>query len=394
MPPSDMGRASSIVNANDEDHRRMRKLQSHAFSDRALLGQEPILVKYVDLLMRRIWDQVNDKKVDGIVDLVRWYNFTTFDLIGDLAFGRSFGCLDSGEMHFWISMVFGTLKIGNYLQSMRFISTRFVKLLFAMIPAKMKEGRGKQFAFAKEMAAQRISEGVDRGDGRSDFMSYILRANDEKGMTTKEIEEASNIYIIAGSETTATLLSGATYHLLKNPEVMRKLVREVRRTFAKEADIQLAPLAQLSYLNAVFEEALRMFPPVPSTMPRIVPWPGEFVLDEFLPAGTVVGVNQWATNYSSENFTRPGEFIPERWLGKKEFENDDRKAAQPFSFGPRNCIGKNLAYNEMRLILSRVLWSFDLELQDESQGWAERQIVFILWEKGPLKVKLTPKAKA
>ena len=55
--------------------------------------------------------------------------------------------------------------------------------------------------------------------------------------------------------------------------------------------------------------------------------------------------------------------------------------------GPRNCIGRNLAYMEMRIILARVVWGFDFEMCEESRGW-DRQQVFILWEKGPLVVRL------
>lgn len=65
------------------------------------------------------------------------------------------------------------------------------------------------------------------------------------------------------------------------------------------------------------------------------------------------------------------------------FYNDNRDVLQPFSIGPRNCIGRNLANNEMRVILARVLWNFDLELCAESSEW-EKQRSFLLWEKRPL----------
>jgi cytochrome P450 len=68
---------------------------------------------------------------------------------------------------------------------------------------------------------------------------------------------------------------------------------------------------------------------------------------------------------------------------KSPFHNDSRAVLQPFSVGPRNCIGRNLAYNEMRLILARVLWNFDLELCDESRDWNEQKS-FLLWEKPAL----------
>ena len=69
------------------------------------------------------------------------------------------------------------------------------------------------------------------------------------------------------------------------------------------------------------------------------------------------------------NFAKPSEFIPEGWLDDRdpEFEHDDRKEVfQQFSVGPRNCIERNLAYAEMRVILAKLLWRFDLAIPSES----------------------------
>ena len=94
--------------------------------------------------------------------------------------------------------------------------------------------------------------------------------------------------------------------------------------------------------------------------------------------------------HHSAHFTDPFAFHPERWLGDPAFTGDCREAFQPFHVGPRNCIGKNLAYVEMRLILVRVLWNFDLRIAEDSLDWMSRQKVFNLWEKGKLNVHLTP----
>jgi len=110
----------------------------------------------------------------------------------------------------------------------------------------------------------------------------------------------------------------------------------------------------------------------------------------FLPLKTSVGVNHWAAYQSPTNFARPNEFIPERWLPSpsSEFASDRKSVLQPFSTGPRNCIGRNLAYMEMHIILARMMWNFDLDLCEGSEGW-ERQNIFTLWEKGPLTVWLS-----
>ena len=94
----------------------------------------------------------------------------------------------------------------------------------------------------------------------------------------------------------------------------------------------------------------------------------------------------------SPNFHRPTEFIPERWIdgpeGKGEFADDKRGVLQPFSMGTRNCIGRNLAYAEMRLILAKVLFHFDLELDSAATGDWFDQKSWGLWIKNPLYVRL------
>lgn len=98
--------------------------------------------------------------------------------------------------------------------------------------------------------------------------SYILRHNDEKGLSKAEILNMANLLIIAGSETTATLLSGATFHLLKHPAAMEKLVNEIRTSFPDPAEMTFASLSKLKYLHACIQEGFRMYPPVPILLPR------------------------------------------------------------------------------------------------------------------------------
>jgi len=227
------------------------------------------------------------------------------------------------------------------------------------------------------------------GTDRVDFMSYILKYNDEKGMTAKEIESNASILIIAGSETTATFLSGITFNLLRTPWVLRKLTDLVRTTFPNESDINIVNVQQLEYFTACVEEGFRTYPPVPSGLPRVTTKEGNMICGRYVPPNTIVYVTQWAAYSSASNFADPHMFVPERWTKNPpaKYADDNKNVLQPFSVGPRNCIGRNLAYAEMRLILARMLWNFDLELQPDSQTWSSQKI-FALWEKRPMHVKL------
>lgn len=77
--------------------------------------------------------------------------------------------------------------------------------------------------------------------------------------------------IIAGSETTATLLSGATYLLLRDPDALKKAAEEVRSSFESEEEITLTSVNRLTYMLACLNESLRRYPPVAFGMPRMVP---------------------------------------------------------------------------------------------------------------------------
>lgn len=99
----------------------------------------------------------------------------------------------------------------------------------------------------------------------------------------------------------------------------------------------------------------------------------------------------YAVFRSPSNFKNPDLYVPERWLDDNpEYADDKKDALQPFSFGPRNCIGRNLAYIEMRLVLAKLIWHFDFELTEEGKNWVEKQYVYTVWEKIPLMIKLHP----
>lgn len=242
---------SHIIIANQEDHRRQRRLLSHAFSEKALRGQEDIMKHYIDMLIRKLDERA---RAGEAVDIVRWYNFTTFDLIGDLAFGQPFGCLESGGYHPWVSMVFENVKFGVFNQVMlRYPALKALVSFF--VPKKLVQSYKEHWALSERTAKRRLESG---NVTREDFMSYILRHNDEKGMTQGEIIENANILIVAGSETTATQLSGTTFYLLTNRDKYDKVVNEIRSSFDSEEEITLLRVNNLEYMKAVFEEGFRM----------------------------------------------------------------------------------------------------------------------------------------
>ncbi|RDW72921.1 hypothetical protein BP6252_06828 [Coleophoma cylindrospora] len=373
------GGAPSIVTAPTGDHSRFRRLLSHAFSEKAMREQESLIKVYVDLLIQRLRETSGKP-----TDIVQWYNWTTFDIFGDLCFGESFQCVEKSSYHPWVSMLFESIKLGAIMMA----ASRYPllnSLAAKLTPSSLLAKRDAH----NQMAEQKVAKRREFKTDRADFMSFILKHNDKSGMTDAEINSNAAILIIAGSETTATLMSGATYLLLQNPDVLEKLVRIIRETFASEDEITIQSVSNLKYLLAVLDESLRMYPPVPVGLPRTVGPNGDAICGKWVPGNTTVSVNQWASFRSPMNFTDPESFLPDRFMGEPRFASDNLAAFQPFSTGPRNCIGRNLAYAEMRLIITRILWNFDLEAHDNVEAWANQKI-YTLWEKGPLMVKLRP----
>lgn len=137
----------------------------------------------------------------------------------------------------------------------------------------------------------------------------------------------------------------------------------MRQRFSLPSQINYSSLAGFPYLHSVITEALRLYPPVPLGMPRTIPAGGaiisgryvsekvlhvllvSFLWYELTNSQTTVAVPSWATSRSPSNFSRPDEFIPERWLNDLSYGNNDKKGAtQPFSLGSRGCPGKRFVF--------------------------------------------------
>lgn len=112
-----------------------------------------------------------------------------------------------------------------------------------------------------------------------------------------------------------------------------------------------------------------------------------------LPRGTVVSIPQWASYQATTNFHSPTLFAPESWLegsANSPYSNDRKDVFQPFSLGPHNCPGRNLAYLEMRLILAKMIWDFDLKVPKgvDLPEW-ETQRIYWFWDKQATRVRLS-----
>ncbi|CAI0642632.1 unnamed protein product [Colletotrichum noveboracense] len=340
-PLATVGNEHNLFGASLEDHSRMRRVLSHGFSMQAILDQQPLISVHVDLFIRRLHEHC--KNGTSPVDMVTWYNRVTFDIISDLSWGEPLGCLAKQQDHPWIAALSRTVK-HQMFRGLAMHFPPFSPLLKALIPEELSRGEEENFALA---AASTIEK--------------------------REMVSNSFLLMLGGSETSATALSAVTFFVTSHPKVMERLTNEIRSAFPREEDIDVHSVQKLPYLLAVLDETLRLNPPLPHTSPRVVRKGGDEFRGYCVPEGTVISIPHWAMYHSSSNFTEPESFIPERWLGDPRFETDQRDGRKPFSLGPRNCIGMNLAYIEMRTILARAIWNFEMRLADESKSWTQGQ---------------------
>lgn len=129
------------------------------------------------------------------------------------------------------------------------------------------------------------------------------------GINLGELQRSVEIIVTAASDTAATLLIGAVYHLCNNPVVYAKLKEEIRSSFSSESEINISSVGNKPYLLAVLKEALRIHPPVPGNHPRRVGAEGTTVAGNYVPPNTLVSFPHWAGYHSKLNWNRPGKFF-------------------------------------------------------------------------------------
>ncbi|ATY60298.1 benzoate 4-monooxygenase cytochrome P450 [Cordyceps militaris] len=374
----------SIVSERDpKSHAEMRKYLSSAFSDRSMKSQEPIIAECIDRLVKKIGETGQGKQ--GI-NLTMWYHLTTFDIIGSLAFGRDFGGIASGKEHFWVTIVTKSLRLGALADCFRRFplpAVIFQTLFRGMINKLLVENRLHQ-KYTMDLVQDRLA----KQSRRPDFLTKIIEARAVASISDSQIAAHSSDFVIAGSETTATALSCMTYYLLKDPDMHQRLQKEVRSAFKCYEEIEMASVAPLRYLKAVSQEAMRIYPPVPLALPRLVPKGGATVDGHFIPGGVTVSTNPLAASLSASNFADPWKFNPDRWLEPNS--TDDLEASQPFSYGTRVCIGRTLGWMELQTTMAKVIYKYDLELADPSLDWQRDARMHTLWESPALMVKVRP----
>lgn len=175
-PRLEGGHDHSMINASRERHGQMRRLLAHGFSARAMAEQQPLIDKYIDLFLRRLREHGQGGKTP--VDATKWFEWTTFDIVGDLSFGEPFGCLQTATSHPWVESFFDSLGVVPFLQifgNLPFYSLLMPLYLMLVLPKNIAAKRRTSQLFTEETLKKRISLGTDRPD----FVDAMLKGEGE-----------------------------------------------------------------------------------------------------------------------------------------------------------------------------------------------------------------------
>ncbi|KAG8156793.1 hypothetical protein KVR01_013398 [Diaporthe batatas] len=329
----DNGEPPRVSTARDPVvHAQQRKTLSNAFSAKALRDQEDVIQRYVDLFIQKLDEWGESGKT--AINITPAYNWLMFDIIG-----KTFQpCLPHPP------------RSDTHSCAHRSISN---------------------WQLARNKALRRM----EMGDmGRADFFSHILARG---AWDVDTIASHTQLLVISGSEPIATALAATTYYLLRNPEALQALQREVRGAFASGREITGDATSRLRYLNAVIEEGLRLFPP--SVVPLSRYSPGATIGGHYVPPGVSVFNNGYPMSRDARYWDSPHLFRPERWLGAGS--ELMKRASQPFSTGPRVCLGVNLVYLDVRIALAKVVFNYDLEMESKDLDWERDVVLQGVWKK-------------
>ena len=158
----------NVIGSDRKVHTQQRRLLSHGFSQHAMLQQQPVIGQYISLLIQQLREYSKDGSEP--VDIVRWLNFTTFDIIGDLAVGEPFGSLKNGKYHAWVALIFDSVKAG----ALAYIIHDFTLLrngLSLLIPKDMKQKVADRRELTQRLVEKRLAVATDR----LDFMHAMTR---------------------------------------------------------------------------------------------------------------------------------------------------------------------------------------------------------------------------
>ncbi|KAF4556516.1 Cytochrome P450-like protein 48 [Elsinoe fawcettii] len=299
--------------------------------------------------------------------------FFTLDVISDIAFGEPIGFLSKNkDINGYCHVVEEALPAFEWAAVLPLIN-QIARLPYinklVMPTAEDKTGVGMIMGFAKRAVALRFGE---KKIARQDMMQAFLN----HGLTQREAETEGALQIMAGSDTTVTALRATVLFIITNPSIYTRLRTELDRALSTN-NLTLPVVADaeaksLPYLLACIRESLRIWPPSFGPMAKVVPPGGDTINGVFVPGGTRIGHSTWAVLRDKKVFGDDADvYRPERWLDAEgeKLQAMTRSADLLFGAGRYQCLGKTVAFLELRKCLATLFASYDIAVLDPTMPW-------------------------
>ncbi|KAI0067779.1 cytochrome P450 [Artomyces pyxidatus] len=376
------------------EHARRRRPWNRAFTGSALKDYEDIVTKRSRQLAERLDGLIHSQgELPGsgaVLDLGAWLSYFATDLMGDMAFGGGFELVRDGRD---TEGVWAIMKSGLRASAI----CAHASWIFHFI--KLAPSLQRRVAGLQEFATKSVTRRMEIGAWRKDLFFHLSDEEKHESVapTFEELAADGILAIVAGADTSATVLTAFFWYLLQNPGAYQRLQQEVDNTFSGGEEITDAvKLSQMEWLNGCINEACRLQPPLPSGTQRSVGrGKGPKVIGtNVIPDETQIFVHTYSVQRDPRNFTSPDSFLPERWLNPlpKEISTHNTAAFFPFSYGPANCAGKNLALLQMRTVICWLMQRFELQRANDHklprlEEWADGLQDFYVMGKGPLWVR-------
>ncbi|KIX06969.1 uncharacterized protein Z518_04945 [Rhinocladiella mackenziei CBS 650.93] len=348
MPPN------GVFSMRDKTaHSQRRRLLSHAFSQSNLQECEPLIQNQIQKLAG-----VMQNHADRPIDMLNWFRLTAFDVVGELFLGQSFGGLDSGVTPQFLS----DIELFFILADLQW-NDPWLAALISYIPLPSVRhflGAMQRLADYGEKAFRRYIDLYGRDSGRRDLLTKILSVKAETGVAQLSDKETSleiGNLIFAGTDTTSTTLTFLFWELSRHQTWQKRLREELMTHTGNSPTFQ--EVQDLPVLEAVINEALRLHPAAPASLPRETPAGGRELNGYFIPEQTIVSMQCYTTQRDPTVYADPESFKPERWMEPNDVTYEMKELFMPFSKGTRACLGKNLAMMELKLITAHLVRRFE-----------------------------------
>ncbi|KAH8696455.1 benzoate 4-monooxygenase cytochrome P450 [Talaromyces proteolyticus] len=394
--PPRLGMSLSVISTVPHDHHRLRrKILNNFFSKQSVTNLEPMLQSKVDKLAQRFREA---KETGTVVKLEYAFAALTADVISHYCYGKSLGYLDEHYPQNDLKEAFNTLFQGIHILYFFPIWGALMNKLPPWLMVKLNP-KSKPLAYFRSMVREQSANALEmQAKGKisnkkqSIFNALVDPALPSEERTIDRLTEEGMIVLGAGAETTANTLTLGAYHLIKNPDIMLKLRDELTKTVMPNPTSQPTwnQLEQLPYLTAVVNETLRLAVGGSWRMPRI-PTHETLICNGYeIPPGTPLVTSSWFVHMNPAIFPNPKKFDPDRWIAAADSDVHLPRYITNFAKGSRNCLGINLAYAELYLVIARFAREFDMMLHKTTDADVayDRDFAVFHSDKGPWSVKV------